>query len=266
MTTSAVQPVPKIGTLLRVPFQPREAIGALAGSVSKVWLLGAVIITMLVTVPATMSARMAAAQLPPIQAPPAEIQHGASQAPNPGGSPDAPPEMMQSTQPTLLSPDGMISLVFGAMGLWVAWLLRAFVLYFGSVLLGGRAAFGGVFKAIVLSYAPLAVRGVLQLAYLNISGQALGAAGLSGFVLPGAGSSPGAPAAPDLGAAVLGLLLSNIDLFQIWSAVVLVIGLCAVARVKTGASAALVLVTLLITTLVFGLPQLIGALSGGSPV
>jgi hypothetical protein len=257
-----------VATVLRAPFQPGSALPALATSKSKLWVLGALLVTALIAIPAAFSTQLTLSRMfsgaTPVSPPGMDINPS---APPPNAAP--PPEMMPgpAPEPSLLSVSGLITIATGALGVWLGWLLHALLAYFGGVLIGGRATFGGVFKTIALAAMPLALRGVVQSIYLAVSGQPLGVPGLSGLVLPAAttivSSSPAAaPAAVSSpGTQLLGALLGSIDVFQIWALIALALGLAALTKLKKGTAFALALITMLLLAALFALPGVIGAIA-----
>jgi hypothetical protein len=250
--------------MLRAPFQPGAALPTLASSKSKLWLLGALIVTALIAIPASWSAQLAFARMPNIAAPIAP--------PDPAAAP--PPGMMpgpvEAPKASLLSIGGLINIAIVAGGAWLGWIVHALLAYFGGVLIGGRATFGGVFKTIALAAMPLALRGIVQLIYLATTSQPLGAAGLSGLVLPSAAVNINSNAAPitppSAGTLLLGALLGGIDLFQIWALIALGLGLAALTRLKKGPALTLSVVTFVLMAILFALPSVISAVASAPAI
>jgi hypothetical protein len=246
------------GDLLAAPFRPHSALPKLLDDKSKLWLLGALLIMALSAAAGYLNAQRLIAQS--AFAPPPGSLEGVVVVQE--GPPPAGPQPNGQT-PTPIAPDtsgmaGMITAGTSAVGLWVGWLISALITYFGSVLLGGRGGFAPVFKLTALAQLPLAFRAVLRLAYLTLGGGVIKAEGLSGL-LPAAQGAP-----PGFVQTLLGNLLASIDLFTLWSLLLLVIGLTIATRIKRAQSVVLVFVMLLLSTLLFSLPALLGgALSGG---
>jgi hypothetical protein len=266
---------PSFATVLRAPFQPGVALPALATSKSKLWVLGALLVTALIAIPAAFSAQLTMSRMfssaAPVSPPGLEINPS---APPPNAAP--PPEMIPGPGAApasgLLSISGLIAIATGALSVWIGWLLHALLAFFGGVLIGGRATFGGVFKTIALAATPLALRGVVQSIYLAVSGQPLGAPGMSGLVMPqmpalisaAASAAPGAGPSP--GTLLLGSLLGSIDVFQIWALIALALGLAALTKLKKGSAFALALITMLLLAMLFALPGVIGAIASAPAI
>lgn len=106
----------------------------------------------------------------------------------------------------------VIPLVGGLAALWLGWLILAGSLHLASTLLGGRGSMGSALNLTAYALLPFAVRDVLRILFIFISGQAITSPGLSGF---SSGAGFGAQ------------FLSHLDIFLIWQVVLLAAGLMA---------------------------------------
>lgn len=139
----------------------------------------------------------------------------------------------------------IIPLIGSLAALWLGWLLLAALLHFGSTLLGGRGSMQSALNVVAWASLPFAVRDLLRVGFMLITRHAITSPGLSGF-----SSSAG----------FVVQLLTRIDIFLIWSVVLLVIGFAiaeALPRAKAVTGVLVVIVLMLLAQA--GL----GALSSG---
>jgi hypothetical protein len=103
----------------------------------------------------------------------------------------------------------VIPLIIALISLWLGWLILSGLLHLGSTLLGGRGTMPGALNIVAWASLPFAVRDILRILFMLISGHSIQSAGLSGF----AGES-----------VFLAQILAQVDLFYVWYCVLLVIG------------------------------------------
>lgn len=125
------------------------------------------------------------------------------------------PEMQQNYYQSQQAMQGpvflyIIPLVLGLVSLWLGWLVLAGALHLGSTLLGGRGSMGSALNVTAFVLLPFAVRDVLRVVFMLVTGTTILSPGLSGFV-SGTGFAP--------------QLLSHVDVFLIWEVILLAIGL-----------------------------------------
>lgn len=133
-------------------------------------------------------------------------------------------------------------------GLWLGWLLLGALLHFGSTLLGGRGSMQGALNIVAWGSLPLAIRDVLRIVFMLSAGHAIVSPGLSGFV-----SAPG----------FVAQLLTRLDIFVIWQAILLILGFAIADSLPRGKAAAGVVVVLLLVLLAqAGLGSLTSSLGG----
>ena len=92
----------------------------------------------------------------------------------------------QMDQAMSIAASPLITVVFPSvakvLGLVVGWLAWAGALYLAGTAMGGRSTFGQMFRTVMWTWIPFALRGLLQTVYILTSGQAISNPGLSGFV------------------------------------------------------------------------------------
>lgn len=120
-------------------------------------------------------------------------------------------EAMQATQsPTIIY---VIPVVFGLAKLWLGWVIVGGLLHLFSTLLGGRETITDSLNIYAFSILPFAIRDVLRISFVLISQHQIQKAGLSGFVVGN-----------DAGSLFWSQILSGLDLFLVWHAVLLIVG------------------------------------------
>lgn len=103
----------------------------------------------------------------------------------------------------------VIPLVLGLIGLWLGWLILSGLLHLGSTLLGGRGTMPGALNVVAWASLPFAVRDLLRVLFMLISGHSIQSAGLSGFAAE---------------SVFLAHILAQLDLFYLWYCILLIIG------------------------------------------
>lgn len=149
----------------------------------------------------------------------------------------------------------IIPLVSVLVGLWLGWLILSGMLHLGSTLLGGRGSMQGALNVVGWAYLPFVVRDLLRVIYMLLAGHAIVSPGLSGFAS---------------NAVFWAQILSRVDVFFLWSALLLVIGLGlsdGLSRNKSIAGVAIVLILLLLVQAGFGsLVSGIGGMASQNPI
>jgi len=142
----------------------------------------------------------------------------------------------------------IIPFVSALAGLWLGWLILSGLLHLGSTLLGGRGSMLGALHVVGWAYLPFMVRDILRVVFMLIAGHAIVSPGLSGFAL---------------NAAFLAQILSRVDLFFLWSAILLIIGFGISDGLSKGKAITGVILILLILLLVqAGLGTLVSSIGG----
>jgi hypothetical protein len=132
----------------------------------------------------------------------------------------------------------VIPMVLGVSALWLGWLILSALLHLVSTLLGGRGAMSGALNTVAWASLPFIVRDIVRVVYMVTTRTIISSAGLSGFVL-----------ASDTGTIFLSELLRNVDIFLVWSAILLVIGFQIKDNIST-TKAVTVVVSVLAVSLV----------------
>lgn len=167
------------------------------------------------------------------------------------------PEMEQ--QATQFSTSPIFTVVFpsigGIIGLALTWLVWSGALHLLSTMLGGAESFKQMWQAVVWSWLPIALRGLLQTVTILVSGKTIKYPGLSGLVMrERAGQSTAELLAnlPSTGELVASSLLSRIDLFAVWNLVLLVLAVMVTARIS-GRKATLIVIGVWVVLALLGL-------------
>lgn len=121
----------------------------------------------------------------------------------------------------------VIPLMGALISLWLGWLILGATLHFGATMLGGRGSMQSALGIAAWASLPSLIRDLLQIVYMLTVQHPIQSAGLSGF---------------SSNSVFLTQLLARLDLFFIWSIVLLIIGFCVVDRLPTKKSAANALV------------------------
>lgn len=120
----------------------------------------------------------------------------------------------------------------GVIGILIGWLAWAGALHLISVIVGGDSQFGGMWRGVVWSYLPIALRNGLQSVYVLATGELIANQGLSGLVAGEQTVSELIASPPSPGRLALQSLLAQIDLFNIWNLILLVVAVMTIARLS----------------------------------
>ena len=134
----------------------------------------------------------------------------------------------------------IIPLVSALVGLWLGWLILSGLLHLGSTLLGGRGSMQGALNIVGWGNLPFMVRDVLRVIFMLLASHAIVSPGLSGFAA---------------GSVFISQIMSRVDIFFIWNAILLVIGFSiadGLSRNKAAIGVVIVLVILLLILAGFG--------------
>ena len=121
----------------------------------------------------------------------------------------------------------------GVIGILIGWLVWAGALHLISVIVGGDSHFGGMWRGVVWSYLPIALRNGLQSIYVLATGELIANQGLSGLAAVDQTVSELIASPPSPGRLALQALLAQIDLFNIWNLFLLVITVMTIARLSS---------------------------------
>jgi hypothetical protein len=176
----------------------------------------------------------------------------------------SPEQQQQMEQAQRIAASPLVITVFpsvmGVLGLVVGWLVWAGALYLVGMVAGGHASFGALFRMVVWTWIPYALRGFLQALYILLTGQLIAHPGLSGLVAGEQTVEKVLTAPPTAGQMVASAFLARIDLFLFWNLALLVVGTMVVTRLSARKATALVLGIWLLLTLMGLIPTLISGL------
>ena len=229
------------GRLLPALIRPRQNFGEMAAEARATWLTPMLVlsITALLVVLVAGYLKTQAAMTGEVSMPPdwqywtPEMQNNYMQA-------------QQATQGKTFM--YVIPLVGAWTGLWLGWVLMAGLLHLGSTLLGGRGSMQGAFNTVAWASLPFAIRDLLRVIYMLSVGHAIGSPGLSGFATS---------------AGLIPQLLERLDLFVIWSVILLIIGFAIADGLSRGKALLDVLVVMLLLLLAqAGLGTLTSSMGG----
>lgn len=218
---------------------PRRALPAVVSSTQALWLTPLVLLSALalVQVLVAMPMRQGVAASANVELPP-DFQY-------------LTPEQQAQFQASLSASGGpMFTLVFPALAalgrIWFGWLIVAAILHLTMTLFGGRATMGSMLNRAAWAGLPLGVQALIRIAALLITRSLITSPGLSGFAPPGDGWL----------AALAGQVLGQIDVFMLWTLVLLVLGLRAQDDPGPSKAWTAALITIVLALLLGALPGL----------
>lgn len=124
---------------------------------------------------------------------------------------------------------GALNTVTGIIGLVINYAMRAGILFLLGLALGGQASFKQIWRMAVWTTLPLAIGDFVSAMAVIVTGQ-MPVQGLS-FMLTSAERAAASP--------VVGALLTRIDLYTIWSLILIGVGMVATARLSRVKSTAI---------------------------
>jgi hypothetical protein len=231
---------------------PRAALAEITSQFQGVWLTPLLLLTLsgLLVVAVAGPIKITAAQMGGVQLPPeAEFWTPEQQA-----------AFFQAQQAT----SGPVFVyVFPALlavlGVWFGWLIVAGLLHLVLTLFGGRVTSGSTLNLVAWASLPFFIRDLVRAGFMLYSKQLVASPGLSGFAPAGEGPLN----------ALLVEVLKHIDLYGLWFAVLMIIGVGVASGLRGGKAVMAVLLTLAVVLVLMVLPGVIasqfGGLSGGIP-
>lgn len=221
---------------------PRRALPAVAASAQALWLTPLVLLSALalVQVLVAMPMRQGVAASANVELPP-DFQY-------------LTPEQQAQFQASLSASGGpMFTLVFPALAalgrIWFGWLIVAAILHLTMTLFGGRATMGSMLNRAAWAGLPLGVQSLIRIVALLVTRSLITSPGLSGF----------APAGDGWLAALTGQVLGQIDIFMLWTLVLLVLGLRAQDDPGPSKAWTAALITIVLALLLGALPGLVAS-------
>jgi len=228
--------------VLGVLFRPRATIAAIAAQTRSTWLTPMLVITVATlarVITASWLRQQAALSSGPVLPP--DFQYY---------SPEQQAQFMQAAQAT----SGpvfvyLFPVIVGLISIWLSWLLVSALLHLTITLLGGRGDTGSAINLVAWSSLPFALRELVRAGSMLLTRQLIISSGLSGF----------APLDQSVPGTYLAALLSLIDIYLIWSVLLLIGGVKAANGLPTGKAISGVVLTL---GLVIALQALVAFLTG----
>jgi hypothetical protein len=226
--------------LFALLFHPGQGMTLLAAEEKPAWLMPMLVVSILLLVRTIVSGyfQAHAAALGQVSLP-ADWQYW---------SPDMQNNYMQAQQAT----QGpafvyVIPATLGLLKFWLGWLIVAGLSHLSSTLFGGRGKMGSALNVVAWACLPFAIRDILRVIFMLIVKHPIASPGLSGLV-----SVP-----------FLSKLLSSVDIFFLWFAILLVLGIRKADNLTAGKAAAGVAIVLVVVLLAqAGLATLTSKLGG----
>ena len=188
--------------ILAVLFQPQRTFTEVAGETNPSWITPMLALSLSASLAVFVSGyfKARAAMMGEVTLPP-DWQYW---------TPDMQNNFMQAQQAT----QGAVfvyvmPLVSTLVALWLGWLILSGLLHLGSTLLGGRGSMQSALSVAGWASLPFLARDILRVIFMLLAGHVIVSPGLSGF----AG-----------GAVLLAKILSQLDIFFVWNAILLVMG------------------------------------------
>ncbi len=256
--------------LVGVLFRPSRSFAALRDAKRRWWIVPALLALFVIVfygfTEARSSQRIAQQQQ-------SQLREELIRDPYGGGYIDGPGTMPSQVGPHPLT----IGLSIGGrlLGTVVSWLLWAGLLALASTFFGQNgASFSGFFAMVTWARLPLTLRSLVQAIYMGLSGTLIYNQGLSGLVIDNRPASNAAAfmsgpvmngmmggaryVPPSMGRQVLAALLGRIDIYLVWSLILMVAGVWAFARLSRRKALLVTLAIWVLGVLVSLLPTLIG--------
>ncbi|NWG35888.1 MAG: YIP1 family protein [Chloroflexi bacterium] len=127
----------------------------------------------------------------------------------------------------------VMPLVGSLTGLWLGWLVLAGLLHLGSTLFGGRGSMQNSLNIVSWANLPFALRDLLRVAYMLLAQHTISSPSLSGFAT----------------SEFTAQILARVDLFLVWTVILLVVGFAILDGLSGGKSFANVLMVVTLTLL-----------------
>jgi hypothetical protein len=226
--------------ILAFLIHPRQGVAHLAAEEKPVWLMPMLVLSIMFLLRTIVSGYLQAHAAALGQAAlPADWQYWATDMQN---------NYMQAIQAT----QGpvfvyVIPAVTGLAKLWLGWLIVGGLLHLASTLLGGRGSMRSVLNLAAWACLPFALRDLVRVVFMLIAKHPIASPGLSGF-----GSI-----------LFLSKVLASVDVFFVWFAVLLGLGLRVTDNLTVGKAVVAVVVVLLIVLSVQGGLGTLSASLGG---
>ena len=230
------------GWLFPALFRPRQTFSAIATYPHGAWLtpLIVVMICAVLNVAIAGPIRQAAVLAAPPPTPPPGAQF-------------TPEQEAQIAQAAAIPANPIFVYVFpvviSVLGIWVVWLLVVGIMHLTFTLLGGRSSTRTAMNIVAWASLPFAVRDLLRIGFMALTGHLIAFPGLSGF----------APTPDGLVSGLLFGLLGMVDIYLCWHMALLVLGVKRADSLSTGKVITGVAITMILAMTLQALPGAIGA-------
>ncbi|MCB8988751.1 MAG: YIP1 family protein [Ardenticatenaceae bacterium] len=237
--------------LLPALFQPRRAFARIAAAETAVWQTPILILVLTGLIRTLVNGSVKAA---------ANLAAANSGAPPPGFEYYT-PEQQAQLQQAMAATSGpvftyLLPAVVTVLGVYLGWLILGWVIHLGLTLMGGRGSSRQALNVVAWTLLPFAIRDVVRIAAMWLTGQPLAALGLSGF----------APTADGNLTIYLTAVLSSVDIYLLWHILLLLIGVRAAENISRAKAWSVVLFVAIASLLIRALPALIAAQFSGLTV
>ena len=230
--------------LLPALFQPRRAFVRITAVETAVWQTPILILILASLVRVLVAGSLKAA---------ANLAAANSGAPPPGFEYYTPEQQAQLQQAMAATSGPVFTYLLPAivtiLGVYLGWLFLSWVIHLGLTLVGGRGSSRQALNFVAWTLLPFAIRDVIRIVAMWISGQPLTALGLSGF----------GPAGDTAMSLYLTALLSFVDIFFVWHVILLLIGAHTAENISRAKAWGVVLLTIFLFTLLRALPAILAA-------
>ncbi|HEY3375588.1 MAG TPA: YIP1 family protein [Candidatus Aquicultor sp.] len=137
------------------------------------------------------------------------------------------PEQIKQSKDMINSPlMGTITVVFAVIGMIIALLIQTVVFHFSALTIGGNARFGLGFAMVAYAQVPIMLQQIIQSVYSKMTDTMI----QSGF-------SAMLPA--DQATKPMGIFLTHVDVFTVWSLILIAIGLPIIYKISKAQAAVL---------------------------
>lgn len=222
--------------LFPVIIRPKKTFSEIVRFTKAIWLVPILLLTILVVLQAVVAS--------PIKA--QEIRAGFTL---PKDFESYPEEMKQNIFNSQdRSASSTATLIFPALGavggIWFGWLIFSSLLHLTLTLNGGKGKMGTTLNLVGWAMLPLAIRTIIQIISILVTRQGIYGPGLSGLVVAQGGFI----------SIVLSQLLGAIDIFSIWTFVLIVLGIKAQTHFPWSKSILVSLIPALVLILLNSIP------------
>lgn len=237
--------------LLPALFQPRRTFARIAAVETAVWQTPILILILTSLIRTLVAGSVKAA---------ANLAAANNGTPPPGFEYYT-PEQQAQLQQAMAATSGpvftyLLPAVVTIIGVYLGWLILGWVIHLGLTLMGGRGSSRQILNVVAWTLLPFAIRDVVRIVAMWLSGQPLTALGVSGFVVSDGGNL----------SIYLASLLSSVDIYQLWHIVLLLIGVRAAENISRAKAWGVVLLTVIVFALLRALPAVIAAQFSGLTV